>query len=251
MRKLTCIYHYSSTCMSSPEKAGTSEASEFIAQGALLKHWRNEVKVPVAYVSRVTGISENDVKAMERGDMQPSLEQLQKFADVYVVSLRDLLPAENDLEQGIKILRHADALVTPQDRAGRLQYTYWSRVMTKTIPNFKPVELELHLHDRDSVTLNRGHFFHQYTQVLDGGPVATLWKEGEETHEEVFEKGDSFLIPGFVPHGFYSPDKEKNGRILAITFGQHLASGDARAEMGLIGQENLPRIVSDEDYFKQ
>ncbi len=188
---------------------------------------------------------------MEAGTAKPSLQDLQKLADVYVVSLRDLLPAENDLDRGIKILLQKDARVTPQERAGRLQYTYWERVMTKTIPNFKPVELELHLHDPRQVTLNRGHFFHQYTQVLHGGPVATLWKDGDETHEQIFTEGDSFLLPGFVPHGFYSPDKNQNGKILAITFGQHLASGDARAEMNLIGPQHLPRVLSDADYYKE
>ena len=227
----------------------SSIASPHHVQGGLLKHWRNEVKVRKEYVSEVTGIALDRLEALERGREKATFEELNTLAKCYVVSLRDLLPAEYDLERGVKILRHKKARVIPQNRGGRLQYTYWERAMTSTLPNFKPVELELHLHDRESVVLNHGHFFHQYTQVLHGGPVAFLWKEGEKTHEEILTEGDSWLIPGFVPHGFYSPEAQ-NGKILAITFGQHLASGDARAEMALIGGEHLSRIISEEDYYK-
>lgn len=75
-----------------------------------------------------------------------------------------------------------------------------------------------------------------------------LLRKGDE---EVFTEGDSWLIPGFVPHGFYSPQAERPGRILALTFGQHL-TGDARQELSLLGRENLARIVSDtgDDYPK-
>lgn len=225
------------------------KAPPYNAYGALLHHWRNEVKVSVAYVANKIGVPEERLRALEGGTEKPTTEELTKLADVYVVSLRDLMPAEYDLERGIKILLKKDALVTPQKRQGRLQYTYWERCMTKTIPNFKPVELELHLHDPKEVVVNHGHFFHQYTQVLEGGPVATLWKDGDTVHEQIFETGDSFLIPGFVPHGFYSPDPNKNGKILAITFGQNLASGDARNEMRLMGAHNLPRIIEDGDYY--
>ena len=97
--------------------------------------------------------------------------------------------------------------------------------------------------------MNRGHFFHQYTQVLHGGPVAYLWEWQGKTHEEIFQEGDSWLIPGFVPHAFYSPDANRLGRILAVTFGQHL-TGDARQELSVLGKNNVGRIVDDEeDYY--
>jgi hypothetical protein len=68
-------------------------------------------------------------------------------------------------------------------------------------------------------------------------------------HEDVFVEGDSWLIPGFTPHAFYSPDPANLGRILAITIGGHL-TGDARQELELIGKKNAGRIVADdEDYY--
>ena len=81
--------------------------------------------------------------------------------------------------------------------------------------------------------------------------MAYLWEWQGKVFEEVFQTGDSWLIPGFAPHGFYSPDTEHKGRILAITFGQNLV-GDARQELALIGKENAGRIVRDDvDYYPQ
>lgn len=217
--------------------------------GTLIHAWRNEVKHTFEMISQDTGIAVERLRALEAGLEKPTWEELEALARQFTVSVRDLLPFENDLDRGMKFLRNREARSFDQKRAGRLQYTYWERVMTSAIPGIKPVELLLHLNRREEVVLNRGHFFHQYTQVLHGGPVAYLWEWEGSVREELFEAGDSWLIPGFVPHGFYSPDPQRLGRILAITFGQHL-TGDARQELSLIGPENAPRIVSDDqDYY--
>lgn len=228
-----------------------STSTPFKKYGDLIHAWRSEIKHTTARVSQGTGISAERLKRLEKGEEKPAWEELELLAKHFYVSVRDLLPSENDLERGVKILRNQDSEKIDQKRAGRLQYSYWPKVMTSVLPNFKPIELLLHLNQRDQVVLNNGHFFHQYTQVLHGGPVAYLWKWGGEIHEEVFHEGDSWLIPGFVPHGFYSPEAKNPGRILAVTFGQHL-TGDARQELELIGKENTGRIVSDErEYYPQ
>ena len=216
--------------------------------GQLLHAWRNEIKHTVALVSEETGIPVARLKALEAGEIKPGWEELERLAKHFMVSVRDLLPYEDDLDRGMKFLRAADARQIDQYRAGRLQYTYWSRVMSSVLPHFKPIELTLHLNCREDVVLNHGHFFHQYTQVLHGGPVAYLWEWDGSVHEEVFQEGDSWLIPGFVPHGFYSPDTARPGQILAITFGQHL-TGDARQELWLMGKDQVSRIVSDEQEY--
>ena len=221
----------------------------YIAYGSLLHAWRNEVKHTFDMVSKDTAISVERLKILEKGEAKPEWAELEKLAKHYYVSVRDLLPFENDLDRGMKFARDKDCRKFDQVRAGRVQYTYWNRCMTPVLPGIKPVELLLHLNRREDVVMNRGHFFHQYTQVLHGGPVAYLWEWEGQIHEEVFTEGDSWLIPGFIPHAFYSPDPKNLGRILAITFAQNL-SGDARQELALLGKENAGRIISDEkDYY--
>lgn len=225
------------------------KTAPYQAYGILIHAWRNELKHAHAMVSLETKIPEERLKALEAGQVKPSWDELERLANHFFVSVRDLLPFENDLDRGMKFLRHTEARRVDQKREGRLQYTYWSRAMSSVLPNIKPVELLLHLNRREEVVLNRGHFFHQYTQVLHGGSVAYLWEWEGRLCEEVFTEGDSWLIPGFVPHGFYSPDPQRLGRILAITFGQHL-TGDARQELALMGKDRLARIVlDDEDYY--
>ncbi len=219
--------------------------------GDLIHAWRNEIKHTFSMVSAGTGIDVERLKTLERGEARPEWTELELLAKYFCVSVRDLLPFENDLDRGMKFLRDREATKFDQKRAGRLQYTYWNRVMSSTLPGIKPVELLLHLTKREDVVMNRGHFFHQYTQVLHGGPVAYLWEWEGQVYEDVFTTGDSWLIPGFIPHAFYSPDPANLGRILAITIGQHL-TGDARQELNLIGKENAARIVSDDsDYYSK
>jgi transcriptional regulator with XRE-family HTH domain len=226
-----------------------TEVFPYLGYGALIHAWRNEIKYPKEMVAQNTGISESRLADLEKGFQKPTWQELEKLAKEFRISVRDLLPMEDDRDRGVIILKQDEAVKMDQMRAEKLQYTYWCRAMSSTLPNFKPVELLLHLTQKEDVVLNRGHFFHQYTQVLHGGPVGFVWIGEEETHYEEFQEGDSWLIPGFVPHGFWSPDPANLGRILAITFGQTLASGDARQELNLISAKNASRIVNDQEEY--
>ena len=227
----------------------TATQMPYIEYGRLIHAWRNEVKHTFAMISQAIGISETRLKSLEKGEFKPEWHELELLAKYFFVSVRDLLPLENDFIYGHKAVRQKDAVVFDQTRAGRVQYTYWNRCMSSALPNFKPVELLLHLNRREDVVINRGHFFHQYTQVLHGGPVAYLWEWEGQVREQIYTEGDSWLIPGFVPHAFYSPEAANLGRILAITFAQHLA-GDARQELALLRPENSARIVQDEEVIQ-
>jgi transcriptional regulator with XRE-family HTH domain len=225
----------------------SGKESEFAAYARLLRSWRNECKLPVALVAERTGITARRLEELERGAVEPHWNELERLAEVYSVSVRDLLPRRDDRDNGIKILRGSDSNAIIQHRAGRHQYTYFERACSSVLPDFRPVELLLHLTDPDSVVLNHGHFFHQYTQVLEG-EVGFLWRWEGQVYKEVLVPGDSWLIPGFVPHGFYSTNSDRLGRLLAITFGCHL-TGDAREEAAVIGGEYLERIIRSPDYY--
>ena len=221
----------------------------YLQYGALIHAWRNEIKFTIEMVATDTGISQNRLVALEKGFEKPTWDELEKLAKEFSVGVRDLLPFEDDRKDGVVILRQAQSRKFDQIRSEALQYTYTCKAMTSVLPNFKPVELLLHLTDKNKVVSNRGHFFHQYTQVLHGGPVGFIWEWGGKKLYEEFEEGDSWIIPGFVPHGFWSPNPNQLGRILAITFGQQLASGDARQELNLIGTKNAHRITNDQDGY--
>jgi len=229
----------------------TTESTQpiYFQYGQLIHAWRNTIKHTIAIVSEDTGITQERLKNLEAGYEKASWDELEKLANQFCISIRDLLPNNDDLDRGMKFNRKSKSKVIEQTRGGKVQYTYISRAMSPVLPNFKPLELVLHLNKRDEVVMNRGHFFHQYTEVLHGGTVAYLWEWEGTVHEELFEEGDSWLIPGFLPHAFYSPDKENPGRILAVTFGQHL-TGDAKRELTLMGKDTIGRIVEDgQDYY--
>jgi hypothetical protein len=226
-----------------------TKTANYLNYGLLIHTWRNEIKFSTEMVSTDTRIPQERLVALENGLEKPTWDELEKLAKVFSISVRDLLPFEDDRKDGVVILRQSQSRKFDQIRSGALQYTYTCKAMSSTLPNFKPVELLLHLTDKNDVVINRGHFFHQFTQVLHGGPVGFMWEyEGEKLYER-FDEGDSWIIPGFIPHGFWSPDPNILGRILAITFGQQLASGDARQELNLVGPKNAHRIVNDQDDY--
>ena len=227
-----------------------SKQASYLEYGVLIHAWRNEIKFTLEMVALDTGILRDRLLDLEKGYQKPTWEELESLAKEFRVGIRELLPFEDDRDRGIVSLRNSEARKFDQIRGKSKQYTYFCKAMTSSLPNFKPVELLLHLTEREKVVLNRGHFFHQYTQVLHGGPVGFVWEWQGEKFYEIFREGDSWIITGFVPHGFWSPEKNNLGHILAITFGQYLASSDARQELQLLSPENAVRIVSDkEEYY--
>jgi transcriptional regulator with XRE-family HTH domain len=207
--------------------------------GHLLKDWKEELKISSAEIAEESGLSEPTVRELLAGDRVGTFAELAQLAVVLNRGLRDMLPYENDLVDGVKLLRHDDARMFQQDRGSGLQYTYWARATSSAIPDFVPVELVLHISDPDQVVPNLGHFFHQYTEILDGGPVTVFWKDTDgETHSYTGAEGDTWLIPGFTPHWFTSPDPDNLGKIIACTIGQHL-TGDTRQEIILCGADRV------------
>lgn len=206
---------------------------------ALLKDWKEELKISIEELAVAAGLREAVVRELIAGSRVPEMDELAALSHALNRSLKDLLPVESDLHDGLKVLAHEDARVFRQDRGAGLQYTYWARVTSSAIPDFVPVELMLHLSDAEKVVPNRGHFFHQYTEILDGGPVTVFWKDRRgETHSYTGNEGDSWLIPGFTPHWFISPDPNRLGKIIAITIGQHL-TGDSRHELTVVGADRV------------
>ena len=110
--------------------------SPFLGYGALIHAWRNEIKLPKEMVAQNTGISESRLTELEKGFEKPSWEELEKLAKEFHVSVRDLLPMEDDRDRGVIILRQDEAVKMDQSRVGKLQYTYWYRAMSSTLPNF-------------------------------------------------------------------------------------------------------------------
>ena len=119
----------------------------YLGYGSLIHAWRNEIKFLKEQVAQNTGITLGRLVELEKGHQKPSWEELEKLAKEFNVSVRDLLPMEDDRDRGVIILRSSEATKIDQFRAEKIQYTYWHRAMSSTLPNFKPVELLLHLTD--------------------------------------------------------------------------------------------------------
>ena len=104
----------------------------YLGYGSLIHAWRNEIKFTKEMVAQNTNIVPERLTELERGYQKPTWEELEKLARGFRVSVRDLLPLEDDRDRGVIILRHSEAVKMDQFRASRVQYTYWCRAMSSS-----------------------------------------------------------------------------------------------------------------------
>ena len=86
-----------------------AKQAHYKGYGGLIHAWRNEIKFTLEMVSQDTGIARHRLVDLESGHKKPSWEELEKLAKEFKVSVRDLLPYEDDRQQGVIILKNHDA----------------------------------------------------------------------------------------------------------------------------------------------
>src|SRR3989338_6176344 len=73
--------------------------------GELIHAWRNEITHTREMVAHETDIPIDRLECLERGEKKPDWAELELLSKHFYVNVRDLLPQESDLSQGIKVLR--------------------------------------------------------------------------------------------------------------------------------------------------
>jgi hypothetical protein len=163
--------------------------------------------------------------------IESSKALLMRMTEAYSVSLSALWLEPDDTDEGVVVMASADSAATGrvfdrQDRDGELSpyYEYRDTAMSRLAPYRPEWILELrHVGDSDpdnpDVAFNHGHLMHQLTFFI--GEVNFYWIADGKRHFREMNTGDSALITPFVPHSFTSrnPDPEKQGLIVAVTYG--------------------------------
>ena len=183
------------------------------------------------------GISKVEVLAIISGEKPISSEIVERAIKIWPVNTRDFYIIQDDCSTGVKIMREAESEKSSRimNRAGRPYYEYRDTAMSSTAP-FRPEWiLELCYVDDNNpenpdAQWNNGHFMHQFTYFI--GEVNFYFRGSNgEKKVAVMNTGDSMYITPFVPHTFTTrKEAEKNGLILAITYGGKL-TGDTQHEL--------------------
>ena len=203
----------------------------------------NDIKRRPEDAAKDLGIDLEEINAIITGKKEISYEIITKAVDKWPLNPRDFFLINDDCDNGIKIMRAEQSANTSRvmNRAGSPFYEYRDTAMS-SVALFRPEWIEelCYVDDNDpensKAQWNNGHFMHQFTYFI--GDVNYYYK-GDDKQKKVFVTGtgDSVYGTPFRPHTFTTrTGAEKNGLILALTYGNKIAA-DTQQELSAIGPE--------------
>jgi len=188
------------------------------------------------------GISSEEITQIIDGKKILSQEIIEKAVKIWPVNMSDFYIIYDDTPTGVKLMSAKESKMSSRimNRAGKPYYEYRDTVMSSVAP-FRPewiMEL-CQVEDNNSENINakwnNGHFLHQFTYFI--GDVNFYYlDENNKKQVSIMKTGDSMYISPFVPHTFTSRNKQSNGLILALTYGNKL-TGDVKQELAGLSTE--------------
>ena len=211
----------------------------------------NDLKRRPEDAARELGVSTEEINLLIGGKKKLSSEIIEHAAKIWPINERDFYIIRDDCPLGVKIMTSIDSEKSSRvmDRAGKPYYEYRDTAMSSLAP-FRPewiMELCC-VDDNDpnnpNVQWNNGHFMHQFTYFIGEVNFYYLDSDGKK-QVAVMNTGDSMYITPFTSHTFTTrAGAEKNGLILALTYGNKL-TGDVQQELSSISSELGQEYVLD------
>ena len=203
----------------------------------------NDIKRRPEDAANELGVEIEEINAIIEGRKEISFELILKAISVWPLNPRDFFIINDDCPNGVKIMRSEESIQSSRimDRGGFPYYEYRDTAMS-SVSLFRPEWIEelCYVDNNDTentkVQWNKGHFMHQFTYFI--GDV-NYYYIGEDNQKKVFvtKTGDSVYGTPFRPHTFTTRiHAEKNGLILALTYGNKIAA-DTQQELSAIGPE--------------
>ena len=213
-----------------------SSEREFTRGGKNFLGILNDLKRRPEDAAKELGVSEEEIRLIIDGKKALSSEIITKAQKIWPVKASDFYIIHDDCPTGVKIISAEESEKSSRvmERAGKPYYEYRDTAMSSVAP-FRPewiMEL-CYVNDNDPenpvVQWNNGHFMHQFTYFIGEVNFYYLDDEGRKK-VAIMKTGDSMYISPFVPHTFTSRNKQSNGLILALTYGNKL-TGDVKQEL--------------------
>lgn len=203
----------------------------------------NDIKRRPEDAANELGVEIEEINAIIEGRKEISFELILKAISIWPVNPRDFFLINDDCPNGVKIMRSEESIQSSRimNRGGFPYYEYRDTAMS-SVSLFRPEWIEelCYVDNNDpenkKVQWNKGHFMHQFTYFI--GDV-NYYYIGEDNQKKVFvtKTGDSVYGTPFRPHTFTTrKNAEKNGLILALTYGNKIAA-DTQQELSAIGPE--------------
>ena len=220
---------------------------EFVRFGNYFLGMLNDLKRRPEDAANELNVPLKEIMDIIDGKKEITIEIISRAVKIWPVNYRDFFLIRDDCPNGIKIMRNEDSAKSSRvmDRGGLPYYEYRDTAMS-TVALFRPEWIEelCIVEDNDpnnlAVQWNNGHFMHQFTYFIGDVNYYYRGPDGEKKIA-VMNTGDSVYGTPFRPHSFATrKGAKKNGLILALTYGNQLAT-DTQQELSAIGEElSLP-----------
>ncbi len=203
----------------------------------------NDIKRRPEDAAQELGVETQVINEIIEGKRELTYDLVKKAIQIWPLNARDFFLITDDAPNGVKIMRQESSEKSKRimNRAGNPFYEYRDTAMS-SVALFRPEWIEelCYVDNNDpenpNAQWNDGHFMHQFTYFI--GDVNYYYK-GPDGQKKiaVTNTGDSVYGTPFRPHTFTTRHEAvKNGLILALTYGNKLAS-DTQQELAAIGGE--------------
>ncbi len=224
------------------DKQEKSRSKELIKSGQNFLGILNDLKRRPEDAAIELGISLEEITQIIDGKKILSQEIIEKAVKIWPLNISDFYIIYDDTPTGVKLMSAEESKMSSRimNRAGKPYYEYRDTVMSSVAP-FRPewimelCQVEDNNSENTNAKWNNGHFMHQFTYFI--GDVNFYYlDENDKKQVSIMKTGDSMYISPFVPHTFTSRNKQSNGLILALTYGNKL-TGDVKQELSGLSTE--------------
>ena len=218
------------------DKQEKSQSKALIKSGQNFLGILNDLKRRPEDAATELGISLEEITQIIDGEKILSQEIIEKAVKIWPLNISDFYIIYDDTPTGVKLMSAEESKMSSRimNRAGKPYYEYRDTVMSSVAP-FRPewimelCQVDDNNSENTDAKWNNGHFMHQFTYFI--GDVNFYYlDEDNKKQVSVMKTGDSMYISPFVPHTFTSRNKQSNGLILALTYGNKL-TGDVKQEL--------------------
>ena len=224
------------------DKQEKSQSKELIKSGQNFLGILNDLKRRPDDAATELGISLEEITRIIDGEKILSQEIIEKAVKIWPLNISDFYIIYDDTPTGVKLMSAEESKMSSRimNRAGKPYYEYRDTVMSSVAP-FRPewimelCQVDDNNSENTDAKWNNGHFMHQFTYFI--GDVNFYYlDENDKKQVSIMKTGDSMYISPFVPHTFTSRNKQSNGLILALTYGNKL-TGDVKQELSGLSTE--------------
>ena len=224
------------------DKQEKSQSKELIKSGQNFLGILNDLKRRPDDAATELGISLEEITQIIDGEKILSQEIIEKAVKIWPLNVSDFYIIYDDTPTGVKLMSAEESKMSSRimNRAGKPYYEYRDTVMSSVAP-FRPewimelCQVDDNNSENTDAKWNNGHFMHQFTYFI--GDVNFYYlDENDKKQVSIMKTGDSMYISPFVPHTFTSRNKQSNGLILALTYGNKL-TGDVKQELSGLSTE--------------